>query len=159
MPSPMTVKFVVPGPPQGKGRPKVERHGDRNIARTPDQTVLYENLVRTEYRRQCGQARFGDDDALDLRVVAYYAIPRSVSKKKRLLMQSGIIRPTKRPDYDNVGKIVSDSLNEVAFKDDAQVVDGLVRKFYSDRPRVVVTIRKAGQIHAAPPGDGGGTDE
>lgn len=142
----MAVKFTIPGPPKGKGRPKVERHGDRNIARTPDDTVLYENLVKTEYRRQCGQARFEDDDALDLRVVAYYAIPKSVSKKKRLLMEAGIIRPIKKPDFDNIGKIVGDSLNELAFKDDAQVVDGLVRKFYSSRPRVVVTIRKAGRI-------------
>lgn len=31
----MRVKFVIPGEPKGKGRPRVERHGDRTVTRTP----------------------------------------------------------------------------------------------------------------------------
>ena len=45
----MRVKFVIPGEPKWKGRPRVERHGDRTVTRTPDDTIIYENLVRTEY--------------------------------------------------------------------------------------------------------------
>ncbi len=58
-------------------------------------------------------------------------------------MQNYQIRPLKKSDWDNIGKIIADSLNEVAYKDDVQIVDAQVRKFYSDRPRVVVTIQDA----------------
>lgn len=80
---------------------------------------------------------------LDLRVVAYYPIPSSKSKKQQRLMEDGVIRPTTKPDSDNILKIVADSLNQIAYKDDAQVVDAQIRKFYSRRPRVVVSIRPA----------------
>ena len=84
-----------------------------------------------------------DDAALDMRIMAYYAIPKSASKKKRQEMLARRIRPLKKSDWDNVGKIIADSLNEIAYKDDVQIVDGQVRKFYSDQPRVVVTIQAA----------------
>ena len=136
----MTVKFTVLGEPRGKQRPRVTRKGNTY---TPAETVQYENLVRMEYRRQCGDYRFPDDAALDMRIIAYYAIPKSASKKKRQEMLEHRIRPLKKSDWDNVGKIIADSLNEIAYKDDVQIVDGQVRKFYSDQPRVVVTIQEA----------------
>ena len=49
-------------------------------------------------------------------------------------------RPTRKPDFDNIGKIICDALNGIAYRDDAQIVDALVRKFYSDTPRVIVEI-------------------
>ena len=58
-------------------------------------------------------------------------------------MLDRVIRPTKKPDWDNIGKVVADSLNQVAYRDDAQVVDSQVRKFYSDQPRIEVTIQVA----------------
>lgn len=54
------------------------------------------------------------------------------------------IRPTKKPDFDNIGKVICDALNKIAYRDDSQIVDAQVRKFYSDRPRVVVTIMECG---------------
>ena len=139
----MEVRFVIPGPPKGKGRPRFSQVAGHAKATTPKDTVLYENLVRTEYQRQCGEARFEDGSMLDLRVVAYYPIPSSKSKKQQRLMEAGVIRPTTKPDNDNILKIIADSLNQIAYKDDAQVVDTQVRKFYSRRPRVAVVIRSA----------------
>lgn len=52
-----------------------------------------------------------------------------------------MIRPTKKPDWDNIGKIVTDALNGVAYHDDAQIVDAQVRKFYSKDPRVEIIIQ------------------
>ena len=97
--------------------------------------------------------RFPDDSQLDLRVIAYYPIPSSKSKKQQRLMEDGTIRPTKKPDTDNVLKVIADSLNQVAYKDDAQVVDASVRKFYSRKPRTVVFLSE--YIHLDPPGGGG----
>ena len=136
----MKLKFVVPGEPRGKARPRVTKTG---CAYTPKETVQYENLVKLEFQRQCGKARFGDDVPLDVRITAYYSIPQSVSKKKRQLMLDRKIRPTKPSDWDNIGKIICDSLNKIAYYDDSRIVDAQVRKFFSDEPRVVVIIQEA----------------
>ena len=135
----MRAEFCVYGEPQGKGRPRFSTVCGHVKTRTPEQTVIYENLVRTEYRSQSGK-RFPDDAMLDVRIFAYYSIPKSVSKKKRQAMLDKKVRPTKKPDFDNIGKVICDSLNGIAFSDDAQIVDSMVRKFYSETPRVVVSI-------------------
>lgn len=100
---------------------------------------MYENLVKTEYRIQSG-VRFADDAMLSVRIFAFFSVPKSASKKKHLAMIDRLIRPTRKPDFDNIGKIICDALNGIAYRDDAQIVDALVRKFYSDTPRVIVEI-------------------
>lgn len=137
----MRAKFCIHGDPQGKGRPRFSTVCGHVHTRTPDETVLYENLVKTEYRQQVG-VKFPDDAMLDVRIFAYYPIPKSVSKRKRQAMLEKKIRPTKKPDWDNVGKVICDSLNGIAYRDDAQVVDSMVRKFYGEDPKVVVTIEE-----------------
>lgn len=144
------VKFTVYGEPKAKGRPRVSvrRSGDgeKTFARayTPKQTVIYENQVKLEYENQCGNYRFPDDAMLDIRIFAYYGIPKSTSKKKRELMLAGKIRPTKKPDFDNIAKIICDSLNGIAYQDDKLIVDGMFRKFYSEQPRVEIKILQIG---------------
>ena len=58
--------------------------------------------------------------------------------------RSQIGRAPKKPDWDNIGKIVCDSLNLVSYHDDSAVVDAQVRKFYSETPRVDVMIKVVG---------------
>lgn len=101
-----------------------------------------ENLVKMAYQEKAKGKKFKDGDMLDVRIIAYYNIPPSTSKKRRTMMLEHKIRPTKKPDWDNIGKIVCDSLNNIAYHDDNQVVDAQVRKFFSENPRVEVTIRK-----------------
>ena len=117
----MEVKFTILGEPKGKGRPRFCRNTGHAI--TPKDTVNYETLVHMEYVAQCEEFRFPDDAMLDMRIRAYYSIPKSASKKKRAAMIIGEIRPTKKPDMDNVVKIIADSLNQVAYRDDTQIVD------------------------------------
>lgn len=135
----MKAVFSIAGEPMGKGRPQFSTYGGHITARTPQRTVEYENLVKMEYKAQAG-LQFPDDAMLSVRIFAYMTIPKSVSKKKRTAMLEGLIRPTKKPDHDNIGKIVCDALNGIAYRDDAQIVDSLVRKFYSDKPCVLVEI-------------------
>ena len=153
-----TMKFTILGEPTGKGRPetkvmysekgfKDQRTGKvrntlvNNV--TPKKTVIYENRVKEEYRLQCGNYRFPDGAMLDMRIIAYYGIPKSQTKKKKELMKRQLLRPTKKPDMDNVVKIIADSLNQVAYRDDTQIVDCQCRKFYSENPRVEVIIKEA----------------
>ena len=80
-----------------------------------------------------------------MRVIAYLPIPKSTSKKNRQQMIDGVIRPTVKPDWDNIGKLIADALNKVAYDDDKCIVDSQVRKFYSEHPRTVVILQEATQ--------------
>ena len=137
----MKVSFTVAGEPKGKGRPRFSKVGDRMIARTPADTVVYENYIKVEYQRQCDSKRFEDNAMLDLRINAFYAIPESASKKRKKAMEDREDRPTKKPDADNILKVVADSLNQLAYRDDAQVVDTQIRKFWSHTPRLEISIQ------------------
>lgn len=55
-------------------------------------------------------------------------------------MLSGEIKPTKRPDADNILKIVQDGLNGVAYPDDKSITDSRVVKRYGTEERVEVYI-------------------
>ncbi|WP_238884471.1 RusA family crossover junction endodeoxyribonuclease [Clostridium sp. YIM B02551] len=125
--------LTIPGEPKGKGRPRL----GKNVTYTPKDTVEYENLVKlcfyqSEYKKLEGEIK--------ATIKAYYSIPKSASKKNRSLMEQNLIRPTKKPDLDNVAKIILDSLNKLAYDDDSQVVVLVIEKFYSDNPRVVVSL-------------------
>lgn len=50
-------------------------------------------------------------------------------------MIKGEIRPTKKPDLDNVAKIICDGLNKIAYEDDSQIIDLTVTKYYAEIPK------------------------
>lgn len=129
---------VIFGEPQGKCRPRFTKRGNFVSTYTPKETLSYENLVKVEYMEQCG--KYYNDKELTCEIYAYFGIPKSTSKRKAKLMQEEEIKPTKKPDVDNIAKIILDALNGVAYKDDAQVVNLMVRKYYSDRPRIEFDI-------------------
>lgn len=137
----MQIKFTVPGEPYGKGRPRFSGVGK---PRTPEKTVNYETMVKWYYKMASKGFMFPDNAMLDMRIYAYYSIPKSDSKKMKQAKTDNRIRPMKKPDMDNVCKIIADALNKIAYHDDTQIVDVMVRKFFSDQPRVVVTIQEVG---------------
>lgn len=47
--------------------------------------------------------------------------------------------PWVKPDWDNIGKLGGDALNGYPWRDDAQIIDGRVRKHYGE-PRTEVEI-------------------
>ena len=137
--------FVIPGAPFGKQRPKTTRRGKYAHAYTPEKTVSYENLVKLCYMAAAESAEsslFSDEDELRVEITAYYSIPKSTSKKKKAAMAENTVRPTKKPDIDNVIKVICDALNQIAYKDDSSIVELLAKKYYSEEPRVEVTIEK-----------------
>lgn len=133
---PEKVRVTIVGEPCGKGRPRFARNG---ATYTPQKTVNYETLVQLEYRVQTICKRF--DGPVKMTITAYYGIPKSATKRKRALMEANQTRPTKKPDIDNVVKIICDALNGYAYHDDTQVVELRATKLYGD-PRVVVEIEE-----------------
>lgn len=137
-----SVTFTIPGQPKGKMRPKVTVQGGCAHAYTPKETTNYESYVKVMYQI-CKDKAFLEG-AISADIVAYFPIPKSTSKKSRALMLAGEIKYTKKVDCDNLAKIVLDSLNGIAYKDDAQIFELSVKKLYADEPRVVVTLTEVG---------------
>lgn len=137
----MKVKFFVPGSPQGKARPRVVRRKDgRSMTYTPDKTVKYEELVQRQYIAQSGGYQFALDLPLIVRILAVFPIPKSTSKKRRQEMLEGAILPTKKPDADNIAKVICDALNGIAYGDDSHIVNLMINKEYGEVPGVRVSI-------------------
>ena len=129
------MEFRIPGKPQGKARHRLTRTGH---SYTPQKTVDYENLVKECYELANGE--WFAIEPLQMEITAYYGIPKSTSKKDRERMLSGELFPTKKPDADNIAKIICDALNKVAYKDDSQIIKLIVNKKYADEPKVIVEI-------------------
>lgn len=135
----MTFTFEIVGEPQGKGRPRFSTRGGFVKTYTPEKTASYENFVKVCYlNKYKGQKLDGEIIA---EIIAYFSIPKSFSKKKRVQAIEGKIKPTKKPDTDNIAKTILDSLNGIAFEDDKQVVALLVKKLYGEEPKVVVSLK------------------
>jgi Holliday junction resolvase RusA-like endonuclease len=129
------IQFTIRGEPKAKQRPRFVKQSGRTY--TPKQTVDYENWVKLSFMESKQEKLEGK---LTAELYCYYKIPKSTSKKKREAMILGVIRPIKKPDLDNIAKIVLDSLNNLAYDDDKQIVDLRVYKFYGDTPCVEVKI-------------------
>ncbi|EIF5083621.1 RusA family crossover junction endodeoxyribonuclease [Clostridium perfringens] len=121
---------VVTGKIRGKARPRV----CRGHAFTPKDTVQYEKLVRDCYKQQDGRYLEGPIKAL---IIAYYKIPKSYSKKSVQAIRDGLEKPTKKPDADNIAKIILDSLNGIAYKDDSQIIElRIIKRYTEDDERI-----------------------
>lgn len=128
-------EFIIPGPPIAKGRPRLGKY----TTYTPTKTVNYENLVQFSYIEKHKNKEVLKDD-LSISIMFYFPIPKSTNKKNKQLMLKGKIRHNKRPDIDNCIKSVTDGLNNIAYKDDSQIVEIKAYKFYAEEPRTEVCI-------------------
>lgn len=131
--------FEVPGEPRGKGRPRFTKEGHTY---TDSETRAYEKKIIAYYRQAHGGFRWPDDAYVAVEVTAVYPIPKSATKASRAAIQEGKIRPKRKPDIDNVLKVVLDSLNGIAYKDDSQVVAVLGRKIYGNEPKLMIEIKE-----------------
>jgi len=138
--------FVVSGEPFGKKRPRARVIAGHASIHNDPANENYElkviNAFRQAYPNLTNELGFGEDDYLQATIVAYYSIPKAFSKKKRELALNQAIRPTKKPDVDNIAKSIQDALNKVLYRDDSQIVLLIVGKRYADVPRVEVSITK-----------------
>lgn len=122
------VDFIIDGEPQGKARPRFVKATGHTY--TLQKTKDYEKAVAWAYKTVGGEMFSG---AVRIVIGAYFKIPKRGVQ--------GLLRPLKRPDVDNITKIILDGLNGVAYKDDKQVVSLSICKFYGD-PRVEVSVEE-----------------
>ncbi|PEV76343.1 RusA family crossover junction endodeoxyribonuclease [Bacillus cereus] len=134
------IKFTVLGEPVAQGRPRAGiRNGKINM-RDPMKSRNFKQYVRLVASQNAPEELL--EGPLFLEVKVYKPLLKKFSKKKRLEAEQGLIRPATKPDVDNYAKGILDGLNSVLWKDDNQVVDLHVSKWYSEKPRIEVTVKE-----------------
>jgi Holliday junction resolvase RusA-like endonuclease len=133
------VTFKVDANPVGKQRARYVKRGNFVSTYTPEKTRTYETLIKDS-----AIEAMGSSEPLDTPVtVAIYirvGIPASYSKQKRKDALEGIIKPTKKPDLDNIAKCFLDGMNDIVYLDDKQVINLHVTKIYAETPAVEVMV-------------------
>lgn len=129
------------GEPQAQVRPRFSRVN--NFMRVYDPQSSIKEGCRWQIRSQFREAPFPFPLSVDL--IFYLPIPKATSKKLRTQMLNGLVTPMKKPDIDNLQKFILDCLNNLVFKDDAQVVEIKARKIYSTNPGTLIRIRSVSE--------------
>lgn len=133
------IRIEVAGKPQGKGRARSFRRGNFIGHYTPENTRTYEGLIRSAaIEAMNGHGRI--EGPVELRLTAIFDVPESYSRTKRSEALAGVLKPTKKPDLDNIIKAFCDGLNGVVFKDDVQIVRGEYAKKYGPEAKVVALV-------------------
>lgn len=131
------VTIVIPGEPQGKGRP---RFNGRSGVYTPAKTAAYEQMIGILAKSSMrGKTILTGPLHVDLRAVMQ--IPKSWSKAKKNAAIIGEIRPTSKPDIDNIIKAVADGMNQIVYADDGAIASVSASKVYGLNPFVAVTVK------------------
>lgn len=146
--------FELGGKPKGKGdqdqRIIVPRPGTKSwamgkrkpfaIRYVPEDTEAY-----MEALAWCARAAMRGKEPTHrptaLLIHAFMPIYQSWPERKKQDALIGAIRPTEKPDWDNIGKMM-DALKGIVWVDDAPVVDARVIKIYSQDPAVRVEVRE-----------------
>jgi len=117
------IKLCVPISPVAKARPRFTRLGR---AYTPKRTKAFEDAIKM-YWKKSGQKMLPVAPTC-LKIVFFMPRPKKTK----------FDRPITRPDIDNLMKGVIDALNQLAWKDDNQIVTVQVYKHYGETPSVML---------------------
>ena len=135
----MIYEFEVPGKIIGKGRPRLNSYTGQVY--TPTRTKDYENLIIQYFMLK--YPRFKPfEGRVSVEITANFEVPKSTKKSDKALMLENKINPLKKPDIDNIVKIILDAMNECAFKDDTQITKLTVEKKYANEESIYVKIEE-----------------
>ncbi|ALC92078.1 hypothetical protein AM500_21500 [Bacillus sp. FJAT-18017] len=132
------IEFTVYGEPVAQGRPRFSSKNGIVTVRDPAKSKDFKHYVKMVASQNKPPQLF--EGPLKLEIIVYKATLKSFSKKKLQQAEEGKLRPITKPDVDNYAKGIKDALKSVVWKDDSQVVDLVVRKYYSQTPRVIVKV-------------------
>ena len=138
------MKFTLTIPPkaQMRARHRAFKAGDHIYQQTykdPKQEQEEDRLITLLMEHRPAVPLTGP---LMLGVLAFLPIPTGFSKKKRAAALAGELRPTTKPDLDNLIKHIKDCCKGIFWGDDKEVVGYLegTGKYYGDLPRWEIEI-------------------
>lgn len=136
----MELNFTVMGEPVAQGRPRFSSKARFTRPYDPAKSRKYKDYVRRVAQEYAPQEPLTGQ--LQVEIYVYKPSLKSFSKKKAEQAEQKILRPITKPDVDNYAKGIKDALNKIIWKDDSQVVDLRVQKFYSKNPRVEIRVKE-----------------
>ncbi|MCU9614113.1 RusA family crossover junction endodeoxyribonuclease [Caldibacillus lycopersici] len=134
------IKFTVYGEAVAQGRPRATTVNGQVRMYDPKKSSdfkKYVKLVASQHKPK--EVLKGP---ISMKVDIYKPSLKSFSKKKILAAEQGELRPTTKPDVDNYVKGIKDALKSVIWKDDSQVVELHISKWYSENPRIEIEIQE-----------------
>lgn len=139
----MKYSFEIPERAIGKQRPRYSTKTGRMYTQTA--TRSFEDKVRWAFTQKYNIATELSEKAFKAKIIAVFEPPKSISKKKKeeLLTKADY---TKKPDVDNIAKIILDSLNGLAYKDDSQVSSLIVLKDYGIENKICVELEEIEEV-------------
>jgi Holliday junction resolvase RusA-like endonuclease len=154
----MRVTFTIPGPPRGKDRARstarivgygADARAIVTVYSDPEMEAAEREIARL-YKIAAG-GRVTITGPVQIKIIAVFAMPPSWPRKTHRIMGPETIWHRGAPDMDNIGKLVCDGLNKVAWVDDGQIAVMSWGKRYGEPERVEVTIEALPQHPDAVP--------
>lgn len=143
------IEFTIYGDPVAQGRPRFSNAGGFVKAYDPKKSRDYKDYVKLAAAEKAPAKLL--EGALSIVIKVYRPMPKAFSQKKAAEAEAGRIRPITKPDADNYLKGIKDALKNIMWKDDSQIVDAYVSKWYSQKPRVEVQIQEIGEALVVKP--------
>lgn len=135
----MIYEFEVIGEVVGKERPRVNMY--TGSIYTPGKTKDYEFLIQQYFKMKYPNYQTLEG-RISIEIIAYLKIPKSTNKVKKQEMLDNKISPTKKPDVDNIAKVILDAMNKFVFKDDNQVAKISVEKRYGEEEKIEILVEE-----------------
>lgn len=129
------IRFTVHMVPKAKGRPRFNRRG---FTYTPRPTEIAERTFSDQAQAHKPKEPLQHEAHINIKF--YMPIPKSERKWISEVPKSCVAWHTKKPDIDNLGKLVLDVLNKGFLRDDSIIYELWMSKEYSDDPRIEVMI-------------------
>ena len=131
-----SLKFVIPGVPVSKERPRVTRRG---FTYTPRKTKNHEKFIQETFRLFYPNWT-PSEKKLTVFLEFIFKPPKNTSKKRLLAMLGKPCDNNK--DLDNLSKTILDSLNTIAYIDDRQIVFLTAYKTWGEENKTRVEIKE-----------------
>jgi Holliday junction resolvase RusA-like endonuclease len=131
-----TVIYVVPTP-KGRPRSRIVTKGGHPFVQTytPTDTQDAEAMIKAMIRTQVMKlGKFAPDVPIRLEATFFLEKPKSTPKK--------VLMPTKRPDWDNFAKLLTDALEKFVYPADAQITTAVVKKRFGLPPRIELKLEE-----------------
>ena len=149
------VRITIPGEPRGWGRPTpvARLRGDGTpfvMMVTQDETRAAKKALLKLFRAKYPHHRPWTGPVM-LRFTAVFETPKSFNKALQEAAARGELYCIRKPDTDNIAKLIKDALNGVVYADDQQVMGGGVKRYGSPaRVEIILESLESPHVPATP---------
>ena len=102
---PLNVQIMIPGEPQGKARHRTGQGRTYTPKKTTQQEAFIRSLVLDAYPRLVPSLK-----PVEINILVWCRIPAAFNKARKLAAMAGELRPDKKPDQDNIQKLIYDAI-------------------------------------------------